>query len=493
MADETAAGEVRLSSPSGRWIVATAVLGSAVVALDATVVNVALPTIGRDLHAGIAGLQWTIDAYLVTLAALILPGGSLGDRFGRRRIFLAGLAWFAIASLGCGIAPNIGVLIAARTFQGIGGALLTPASLAIIQAAFHPADRGRAIGAWSGLGGLATAAGPLAGGWLVDAVSWRVIFLLNLPMAVIAGLAAARHVPESTDPTVAGRVDVPGAALVTVGLAAVTYGLIEGPSNGWQTATIMTLVVGLAALAAFVVVERREAHPMLPLDIFTSRQFTGANLATFAIYAALGGVFFLFVVFLQTSLGYSPLKAGAASLPITIIMLMLSSRAGALSQRIGPRRPMTIGPMIVALGIVAMARINPGDQYATVILPAVVVFGLGLALTVAPLTATVLAAADVRHAGVASGVNNAVARAAGLLAVAALPPIAGIAGADYRRPVALTHGFHTAALVGAGLALAGGVISWFTIRDGEPFEPPAADHHDSSCSIDAPPLRSRVA
>ena len=342
MIEENAAGTVRMADPSGKWIVAGAVLGSAVVALDATVVNVALPTIGRDLHAGVTGLQWTIDGYLVTLAALILPGGSLGDRFGRRRIFLLGLAWFAAASLLCGIAPNIGVLIAARTLQGVGGALLTPASLAIIQATFHPDDRGRAIGAWSGLGGIATAAGPLAGGWLVDAVSWRVIFLLNLPLAAIAAAVALRHVPESTDPSVSGRVDIVGAVLIALGLAGVTYGLIEA---SWGPA-----LPGLAALAAFVVYERRESHPMLPLDIFASRQFTGANVATFAIYGSLGGVFFLFVVFLQTSLHYSPLKAGAASLPITLLMLTLSSRAGALAQRIGPRRPMTFGPLIVALG-----------------------------------------------------------------------------------------------------------------------------------------------
>ena len=490
MAHESTTGvEVRFESPSGRWVLVTAVLGSAVVALDATVVNVALPAIGRDLHARVAGLQWIVDAYLVTLAALILIGGSLGDHLGRRRVFVAGLWLFAASSLVSGAAPNLSLLIAGRAAQGVGGALLTPASLAIIQSTFRPEDRARAIGAWSGLGGLAAAIGPLAGGYLVDALSWRAIFLLNLPVAAAAALVALRHVPETVDVTVDAHIDVAGGALCAFGLAGVTFALIEATSRGSVDAGVASAAVaGLAALGAFVAVEAQGRHPMLPLDIFSSHQFTGANLVTFAVYAALSGVFFMLVVFLQTVLKYSPLAAGASMLPVTLLMLALSARAGALAQRIGPRLPMTAGPLVIAGGIFAMTRIGPGDHYATAVLPAVVVFGLGLTLTVAPLTATVLAAADARHAGVASGVNNAVARAAGLLAVAVLPLAAGLGGSDFRDPGAFTHGFHVAATVAASLAAVGGVLAWLTIRDVD-MTPVAAELTRTHCSIHAPPLR----
>jgi len=492
---------LRLASGAGRRVLLVAVLGSGMAALDATVVNVALPTIGRDLHAGLAGLQWILDGYLLTLAALILVGGSLGDRYGRRRVFLVGVVWFALASLACGLAPNIPVLVAARALQGVGGALLTPGSLAIIQASFRPADRGRAIGAWSGLGGLATAVGPFAGGWLVEALSWRYIFLLNLPLAALVLAVAARHVPETTDPTITGRVDVAGALLGAVGLAGVTFALVEGPRGGVPLGlTLLASGLAVAALAGFVVVEGRGRHPMLPLGIFSSRQFTGANLVTFAVYGALGGILFLLVVFLQTGLGYSPVAAGASLLPVTALMLVLSPRAGALAQRTGPRLPMTVGPLVAATGMALMTRIRPGSHYVTAVLPAVVVFGLGLAATVAPLTATVLAAADARHAGVASGVNNAVARVAGLLAVATVPLLAGIGGDDYRHPAALTAGFHTAATITAGLAAVGGVLAWLTIRDQPVGLPPpegagallTTGGHEAHCALDAPPLRTRV-
>ena len=488
-AEATTGAQVRVGSPSGRWVLLAAVLGSAVVALDATVVNVALPAIGRDLHAGVTGLQWTLDSYLVTLASLILVGGSLGDHLGRRRVFILGLVSFAVASLVSGAAPNLSVLIAGRAAQGVGGALLTPASLAIIQATFHPDDRARAIGAWSGLGGLATAAGPLAGGYLVEAVSWRVIFLINLPVAAVAALVALRHVPETTDTTVDTHLDVVGGALGALGLAGVTFALIEATSKGFGDASVVAgALAGLLALAAFVSVEARGRHPMLPFGIFSSRQFTGANLVTFAVYAALSGVFFLLVVFLQTVLRYSPLAAGAAMLPVTLLMLGLSARAGGLAQRIGPRSPMTLGPLVVAAGTFAMSRLGSGDHYASAVLPAVMVFGLGLVLTVAPLTTTVLAAADVRHAGVASGINNAVARVAGLLAVAVLPLAAGLGENDFRNPAAFTHGFRTALRLAAGLAAAGGVLAWLTIRNAEgvqPEEEPAHRH----CAMEAPPLR----
>ena len=474
--------DVRYSSAQGRWVLFAAVLGSGVVMLDGTVVNVALPSIGRDFHAGVAGLQWTLDGYLVTLAALILIGGSLGDHLGRRRMFVVGVTWFAIASLLSGAAPNVPVLVAGRALQGVGGALLTPASLAIIQATFHPDDRGRAIGAWSGLGGIATALGPLAGGYLISAWSWRLIFLLNLPLSALAAAVAIRHVPETTDPTVSRQLDVTGAVLCTVGLAGVTYALIQRLSG---VLAISAGVVGVVALGSFLTAEARERHPMLPLDIFRSRQFSGANAVTFAMYGALGGVFFLLVVFLQSVLGYSPLRAGAATLPVTFLMLGLSARSGALAERIGPRLQMSVGPIIVGAGIALMARLHPGVHYTSAVLPAVVVFGLGLACTVAPLTTAVLAAADVRHAGIASGVNNAVARVAGLLAVAVLPVVAHIRGSDYQHPATFVTHFHEAVWISAALAALGGVVAIFTIRDVKGIAP-QSDFH---CAFSAPPLR----
>ena len=417
------AGRIRYDSPVGRWVLGVTVLGSGIAFLEATVVNVALPAIGADLDADVAGLQWTINGYLLTLAALILLGGSLGDRYGRRRIFNIGVVWFVGASALCAVAPSIEVLIAARIVQGIGGALLTPGSLAIIEASFHPDDRGRAIGAWSALGGVAAAVGPLVGGWLIEAVSWRAIFLINIPLGAFVVWAANRHVPETRDPTISGRLDFRGSAFASLALAGLTFGVIQAPENGLGSpAVIGAIAVGLASAFAFVRAERRSPEPMLPLSIFDSRQFTSANLVTFVVYAALGGVFFLLVVFLQVALGYTPIAAGAASLPVTALMLVLSPRAGALAQRIGPRLPLTLGPILIAVGMLLMRRIDPGDSYLGAVLPAVVVFGLGLSLVVAPVTATVLAAADERHAGVASGVNNAVARTAGLVAVAALAP-----------------------------------------------------------------------
>jgi EmrB/QacA subfamily drug resistance transporter len=458
-------GGLRLNTPAGRWVLVAAVLGSGVVSLDATVVNVALPTIGRELHAGVEGVTWTINGYSLTLAALILLGGALGDRYGRRRIFVLGVIWFGAASLLCGIAPNLPVLIAARALQGVGGALLTPGSLAMISASFAPEDRGRAIGAWSGLGGLASAAGPLVAGLLLD-LSWRLVFLINLPLTVLVIALAIRHVPESLDEQAPRHLDLAGASAAVAGLAGITYALTEAPGRGPGSPLVLAAAAaGIAGMVLFLVIERRGSHPLIPLDIFASRQFTAANLVTFALYAALGGVFLLLALVLQISVGMSPLVAGSSLLPITVIMLALSARAGALASRIGPRRPMTFGPLVVGCGLLLMLRIGPGAGYLTAVLPAVIVFGLGLALTVAPLTAAVLGAAAARHAGVASGVNNAVARTAGLLAVAVLPAVTGLTGAAYQQPLRMVHGFHIAIWYCLSLVAASSVIAWFGISD----------------------------
>src|SRR6202161_604391 len=317
-------GSVRLASAAGRWVLAVAVLGDAMILLEATVVNVALPTIGRDLGASVAGLQWTLNAYVLTLAALVLAAGSLSDIYGRRRVFILGVVVFVAASALCAAAPTIGLLIAARFVQGVGGALLTPGSLAIIDAVFHPDDRTKAIGAWAGLGAVSGAIGPLVGGYLTDAVSWRAIFLINIPLGAFVVAAAILRVPETRDPLRAGGLDLPGAALAMLALAGVCCALIQA-SAGLTPAVIAALAVGLAAAGMFIVVERRARHPMLPLALFRSRQFASAITLALVTYAALGGVIFLFVAFLQVSLGYSALRAGAATLPITIMLLILSS------------------------------------------------------------------------------------------------------------------------------------------------------------------------
>lgn len=481
------ASGVRFSTPSGRWVLAATVLGSGMAFLDATVVNVALPTIGRGLHARVSGLQLVVTAYSVTLAALILLAGSLGDRLGRRRVFVTGVVWFTASSTLCALAPSSGLLIAARTLQGIGGALLTPGSLAIIESTFVRSDRPRAIGAWSALTGVATAIGPLVGGYLVQAVSWRAIFLLNVPLGALVASLALRHVPETRDESTSGRLDYAGAVLATCGLGGATYAIVEGPGHGLGSPVVLAAaIVGVIGLVGFVVVERSIRNPMLPLDIFSSRQFTCANLVTFVVYGALGGVFFLLVVTLQTSLGYSPVAAGAASLPVTALMLALSSRAGALAQRIGPRLPLTVGPLLIAAGMALMTRIGPGGSYLDEVLPAVVVFGLGLSATVAPVTATTLAAAPERHAGVASGINNAVARTAGLLAVALLPPLAGLAGNAFQEPHTLAAGFHTAMLISAGVAALGGLLAFATISNDVLTAEPEQPHH-VHCPVAGPP------
>lgn len=463
-----AAGSIRFGTPAARWVVAATVLGSGVAFLDGTVVNVAMPAIGEDLDAGITGLQWVLDSYLVTLSSLLLLGGSLGDLYGRRRVYQLGLAGFALTSLGCALAPNIGALIAARAVQGVAAAMLVPGSLAILSAVFLPDDRARAVGAWSGLGGVATAIGPFAGGWLIDSASWRWIFVINLPIAAAAYAMTAKHVPETRDrPGEHMEPDFPGAIAVSLGLAGACYALIEGPVHV-NAAVVAAGVIGVGGIVAFVLIEQRSKQPMLPLDIFKSAQFTGANLTTFAVYSGLGAAFFLLTLQLQLVLGYSALEAGASLLPVTLCMLLLSARAGALAQRIGPRLPMTVGPLVVALGLLLFTRVDPGQSYFSAVLPAALVFGLGLATTVAPLTSAVLAAVDDHHLGVGSGVNNAVSRVAGLLAVAVLPAVAGL---DTGSAEGVSDGFATAMVVAAVLCAAGGAVAFLTVRTGRLHAP----------------------
>jgi len=460
---------LRLSETAGRWVVFATVLGSSVVALDMTVVNVALPALARDLSASMAGLQWIVNAYTLTLAGLILLGGALGDRFGRRRVFVVGVVWFAVASALCGVAQDMTTLVAARALQGVGGALLTPGSLAIIQASFRPEDRPRAVGAWSGFGGIAVAVAPLLGGWLVSTAGWRWVFFLNLPLAAIAVVVALRYVPESADEDATGRFDVLGAVLAAAALAGITHALTELPTVLAGGAAGLSGVAGVAAAVAFVVVERRRTRghgprAMLPVDVFGSRQFIAVNAVTFVVYAGLSVMVFLLVTNLQVVAGFSPVVAGAALLPTTVVMLALSARAGALAQRIGPRLPMAAGLVVGAIGMVLVARIGVGASYFADVLPAVTVFGLGLTATVAPLTATALATVDGGHAGVASGVNNAVARAAGLLAVAVVPPAVGLTGHALDDPAAVANGFRAAMWVSAALLVAGAAITLSAIR-----------------------------
>jgi EmrB/QacA subfamily drug resistance transporter len=448
-----------LSSGAGRGTLLAAVLGSGLVFIDGTVVGIALPAIADDLDATTAGLQWTVNGYALTLAALLLLGGSLGDRFGRRRVFLIGTVAFAAASLLCAVAPTAGALIAARALQGVGGALLTPGSLAILQSSFTHEDRARAIGAWSGLSGAAGAVAPFLGGWLVQALGWRWVFGINLPLAALVVVVAMRWVPESADPDASPHLDVRGTVLAALGLGALTWSLTAWSEAGRPSALVAGVGVGgLLALAGFVLAEQRSAHPALPLGLLRWRPFAATNLATLLIYAALSGAFFFLPITLQVVTGWSPLAAGIASLPVTVLMLLLSSRSGALGTRIGPRIPMTVGPLVAAVGIALLSGVGTGTTYLTGVLPGIVVFGLGLTLTVAPLTATALAAAPDHLAGVASATNNAVSRVAGLLAVAALPLVAGV-GAGLSDPDVLADAHPVAMLTCAGLLAAGAVVS----------------------------------
>lgn len=469
----------RLRSAAGRWIVLATVLGSSVASLDATVVNIALPRIGEALETDIAGLQWTLNGYTLTLASFILLGGSFGDRFGRRKVFVAGAVGFALASVLCGAAVTIEMLVAARVLQGVAGAMLTPGSLALISASIDDRDRGAAIGLWSGFAGVSGALGPFVGGWLIDTAGWRSIFLINVPLVLVVVLVSLRHVPESRDPNAAARLDIPGALVIAAALGALTLGLID---------TVPLLVgAGGLLLAAFVLIEVRSDHPLVPPALFASRVFTAANLVTLAVYAALGGVFFLLVLQLQLVAGYSPLLSGAATVPVTLLMLALSAPAGRWAQRHGPRLPMTLGPLIGAAGLMLMLRIGPDAVYMVDVLPGVLVFGLGLSVLVAPLTGAVLGAVPTTEAGIASGVNNAVARTAQLLAVAALPGLAGISG-SVDDPADFDAGFAVAMGICAGLLLTGALLAAVLLRP--PRRAPSLDSVDClpQCAISGPAL-----
>jgi EmrB/QacA subfamily drug resistance transporter len=455
------ASDVRMGTVTGRSVIAAAVLGSGMAFLDGTVVNVALKTIGTDLGASFAELQWVTNGYLLSLASLILLGGSLGDRFGRRKVFVIGVVWFAAASALCGLAPTPEVLIAARVLQGVGGALLTPGSLAMIQGAFVQEDRAPAIGAWSGLGGIAAAVGPFVGGTLIDYANWRLIFLINVPLAVVTVLVAVRYVPETRDPHASSHFDWWGAVLASLALAGTTYALIE-----WGgLASVIAAAVAVLSAAAFLIVESREQEPMLQLGLFGSRTFSASNAMTFLVYGALGAMSFFVTLELQTVLGYGALAAGLAFMPMTVAMLFLASAGGRLAMRIGPRLPMTVGPIVMGAATLVLMRVDADSGYWLDIFPGMALFGLGLCLMVAPLTATVLAAAPDEHAGIASGVNNAVARSGTLIAVAALPVAVGLGGGEYDDAAVFDPAYGNAMLVCALLLGAGGALSWLLIRN----------------------------
>ena len=442
-----------------RLTLLAAILGSALATIDGSIVNVALPAIEQDLGGGLSAQQWVSNAYLLTLGSLILIGGSLGDIYGERRVFAIGVTAFGALSLACALAPTIEVLIGARALQGAAGALVTPSSLAIIVAAFQRRERGAAIGSWTAWGGIAAIVGPLAGGLVVDQASWRWIFALNVPVVLGTLVLVLATVPRTTH-VAQRRVDVVGAGLCALGLGGVVFALIEQPNHGWGSPVILgTLVVGTVALAAFVAYERRVAEPMLKLELFARRNFAAGNLETLAVYAGLGILFFFLVIYLQQVAGYSALESGLTTLPVTIVIFALSRRFGALADRFGPRVFMGAGPLISAGGILLLVRVGMDPSYVVDLLPALLVFALGLSLTVAPLTATVLADADEHDAGIASAINNAVARVAGLVGVAVVGVVVAgtLVGDTFAANSESVRAFHQVVVICAVLVAAGGV------------------------------------
>jgi EmrB/QacA subfamily drug resistance transporter len=485
------------SAPRKRLILAATIAGSAMAYIDSSVVNVALPAIQHGLNADAAAVQWVANAYLLMLGALVLVGGAAADLVGRRAVFVAGILLFTLASIACGAAPNADWLIAARAVQGVGAALLTPASLAILGASFSDAERGRAIGAWAGFGALTTAAGPVLGGWAVDALSWRAVFFLNVPVAAVTLALTLLWVPESRDPQ-AKRLDIPGAVLAALGLGALTWGLTNASTGGFaRPAVLWPLAIGVASLSGFLVVEARSATAMAPLSLFRSRDFSGANLLTLLLYFALGGALFFLPFELIRAQGYAASAAGAALLPLSVIMGGFSGAAGRLSDRIGPRVPLTLGPLIAAGGLLLLAAAESARSYWTGVFPAMLVVATGMTLAVAPLTTTVMSAVGERHAGVASGVNNALARVAGLLSIAllslvflhrfdvatagTLPAGSGLSVVPIAAPeplrsveiAAFDKAFTVVMRAAAAAAAAGGVAAWLLVepRKRQPSSP----------------------
>ena len=479
-----AAEPLRYASRRGRWALAAVILGSGAAFLESSVVTVALPAIGKDLDLELGGLQWVMNGYLLALSALIITGGSLGDLYGRRRVFNLGLIGFAATSLLCAVAPSGEALIGARILQGASAALVVPASLAIVEASFAPEDRSQAIGAWAGWSGVSSLIGPFLGGWLVDAASWRWVFGIVVAAALVAAWLGVRHLPESRmNEDVSQRPDWIGSVLVALGLAGVTYALVEAGGGGLLDPDVVAAgLAGCLLLVGFFLFERRTAEPMLPLAIFRSRQFSGANAATVANYLAIGAVFFFLSLQLQDVLGYSALAAGAASFPATLIMLLFSPQAGKLGERIGPRIPMTVGPLVLAAGTAMLSGVGRGDGYLASVLPGVVVFGVGMTIFVAPLTAAVLAALPDERAGIASAVNNAAARFAQLLASAVLPVAAGLSAATAVAPGAFSDGYSKAMLIAAAIAACGGLVSWATIRSSDARRSPRHPSPSQGCT-----------
>jgi EmrB/QacA subfamily drug resistance transporter len=469
-----AARRLTLAGSAGRWLLVATVLGSGMALLDTTMVIVALPAIGRTLGGGLSTQQWVLDAYLITLAGFVLLGGALGEVVGHGRVFLAGAVAFGVTSAVCGVAPTSAVLIVARLFQGAAASLLVPGALALVSTSFSGEERGRAIGAWSGISGLATVIGPLLGGLLVDHAGWRWVFLVNIPLAAAAVAAAIHHLPlrELRSTALGEHLDLGGALAAAAGLGLLVCGLIEARNLGTPL-TAGAVVLGLALLVAFAVIESRRERPLLPLSLFAIRGFAMANLTTLLVYGALSSALFLVVLELQQVTGYSALTSGAAIFPITLLLFLLSPRLGGLVSRMGSRRLITLGPVVAALGLVLFLRVSASASYLTVVLPAAVVFGIGLALTAAPLTTTILGAVPSTRAGIASGVNNAVTRVAGLLAVAAVPLAAGLASAADGAGSGFTSGFHHAMLISAVLCLLGAVVSFVGLRPARHPAPPS--------------------
>jgi EmrB/QacA subfamily drug resistance transporter len=489
-----------------RYTLIAAILGSGIVFLDGTVVNVALPAIREDLDTGLAAQQWIVEAYLLTLGALLLVGGSLGDLLGRRRVFAAGLAGFGVTSLLCAIAPTAELLVAARALQGVAGALLVPSSLAIITATFPGEERGAAIGSWTAWTGVAMVVGPLGGGLLVEYVSWRWVFAINVP-AVLATLALVRAgVEESVDEESTGRIDYLGALLASLGLAGPVFALIEQPLYGWGDPVVFVpMLAGALMLAAFLVHEYRSDHPMLPLSLFRSRNFAVGNAATLAIYGGLGAATFFVVIYLQQVAGYGAVAAGLSLMPITIVMWLLSRRFGALSERIGPRALMGFGPIVAGAGLIWMGQLGTEVDYVSDLLPGVLVFALGLAATVAPLTNTVLGAVPQHNAGVASGVNNQIARVASLLAIAAVGAVvaarfeselpgtdaAPLSGGSPAVEQASEAAYRAGMGMGGGLVIAGGVLALIGIVNPRREDRRAAEYDHGAARVHQPCLEER--